>query len=110
MNSRNASPGYDKEDAVDKDTLKLIFSAVAARLIERGITCYVSFFEDGTTQISARFAVSSIYLSCDEAGPSVRMYTNPDKVHPTQFFDTVGEALLEFWSLVEKCGKKEGAL
>ncbi|MFC2752343.1 MAG: hypothetical protein ACFN9G_03240 [Cardiobacterium sp.] len=95
---------------MDKDTLKLIFSAVAARLIERGITCYVSFFENGTTQISARFAVSSIYLSCDEVGPSVRMYTNPDKVHPTQFFDTVGEALLEFWALVEKCGKKEGAL
>ena len=95
---------------MDKDTLKLIFSAVAARLIERGITCYVSFFEDGTTQLSARFAVSSIYLSCDEVGPSVRMYSDPNKVHPTEFFDTIQEALRSFWSLVEKCGKKEGAL
>lgn len=110
MNSRNASPGYDKEDAVGKDTLKLIFSAVAARLIERGITCYVSFFEDGSIQVSARFAKHSVYLLCDGKGPSVRMYSDPNKVHPTEFFDTIQEALRSFWSLIERCGKKEGAL
>ena len=93
---------------MNKDSLKLLFSASAARLIERGITCYVSFFENDEMQISARFAKASVYMLCDKDGPSVRMYSNPDKVHPTESFDSVDEALQRFWSLVRQYYK--GAL
>ena len=90
---------------MNRDTLKILFSDCAARLIGQGITCYVSFFEGGAIQISARFAKSSVYLLCDKKGPSIRMYRNPNKTLPTEFFDTVDEAFQGFWSLVGQCQK-----